>query len=114
MEVKRMNEERIGTREGHKLVRDMIPEIIMKQGMTIEARITGDSEYELMLIRKLQEEVSEFIKDRNAEEIADIEEILRCYADHKGIEWETVEAIRKKKNDERGSFKRRIVLQKVF
>lgn len=96
-----------------KLVRDKIPDMMMEQGKSVEIRIASDNEYEAALIKKLQEEVAEFIHDRNIEEIADIVEVLRCYAEHKGVDWDAVKEIRHKKNEERGSFKKRLLLMKV-
>lgn len=96
-----------------KLVRDKIPGMVMEQGKTVEIRTAGGSEYESMLLKKLQEEVAEFVHDKSIEEIADILEVLRCYAEHKGMDWESVEGIRQRKNEERGSFKKRTVLLRV-
>lgn len=96
-----------------KLVRDRIPEMMMEQGKAIEIRVASDSEYESMLLKKLQEEVAEFMHDKDIEEMADIEEVLRCYAEHKGIDWGQVEEIRQKKHEEKGSFKKKIVLMSV-
>ncbi len=96
-----------------KLVRDKIPELMLNQGKTIEVRQADGREYEFMLWKKLQEEVEEFTRERNAEEIADIEEVLHCLADLRGIPWDLVEAIREKKNEDKGSFKRKIIIERV-
>jgi len=96
-----------------KLVRDKIPELMLNQGKTIEVRLANGREYEFMLWHKLQEEVEQFVRERNAEEIADIEEVLHCLADLRGIPWDLVEAIREKKREDKGSFKRKIILEKV-
>ncbi len=106
-------EEQPGVNDWEKLVRDKIPEIAMRDGRTIETRTVTGREFETMLIRKLQEEVAEFVANRNVEEVADIEEVLRAYTEYKEIGWDAVEALRRKKNEERGSFKRKIILSKV-
>ncbi len=57
------------------------------------------------------EEIEEFIKDENAEEFADILEVLDAIADYKGFDRDEVEKIKKEKAEERGKFKERIVLE---
>ncbi|HLC77018.1 MAG TPA: nucleoside triphosphate pyrophosphohydrolase [archaeon] len=96
-----------------KLVRDKIPDMIMKKEKSVQMRVADSAEYDLFLIKKLKEEVEEFIDDRNIEEMADIEEVLRCYAEQKGIDWSQVEALRQKKSEEKGSFKKRIIIEMV-
>ena len=94
-----------------KLVRDKIPEIIEQKGGTYKIRLAGGEEYWSKLKVKLTEEVAEFLESENHEEIADILEVLQAAADHKGIEWHAVLATQKKKADERGGFKKRIILE---
>ena len=55
-----------------KLIRDRIIDIALKKGQNIQYRIAKKVEYKALLIKKLKEEVEEFIKDQNEEEIADI------------------------------------------
>ena len=96
-----------------KLVRDKIPDMLMKQGRSIQLRTANDAEYGSMLIRKLREEVDEFIDQRNVEELADIEEVLRACAEHMKVDWEKVEEARSRKETSRGGFKRRMILDGV-
>ena len=96
-----------------KLVRDKIPELMLNQGKTVEIRTAMGREYEFMLMKKLQEEVDEYLRGRTAEELADIAEVLHCLADVRGFDWEKIEEIRDHKNSERGSFRKKIILEKV-
>jgi len=93
----------------NKLVRDKIPEILDKKGISYEQRIASEDEYKSELIRKIQEEVQEFAEEESIEELADILEVLEAL---KGIPgYEDVENIRIKKREERGGFNERIILR---
>lgn len=93
-----------------KLVRDKIPEIIKAKGGDFKTHIAETAEYEEKLKDKLREEVEEFLKDNSPEEMADILEVLRAMADLKNFDWSSIEDIRKKKEEERGVFTKRIIL----
>lgn len=97
----------------NKLVRDKIPEIIQKQGQSPVTRILDDSEYVEGLMDKLCEEVDEFDEDRNVEEMADILEVLMALAGALGISQKDLLKVRQKKALTRGSFKKRIFLERV-
>ena len=56
----------------NKLVRDQIPDMIRAQGETPVIRILDTDEYLQHLETKLDEEVGEYHRDKNAEELADI------------------------------------------
>lgn len=96
-----------------KLVRDKIPEIITKDDKIPKARIATDEEYWQELKNKLVEEVNEFLKDETHEELADIQEVLYAIYKVKGINKEELEAIRSKKETEKGSFKNKIILEDI-
>ena len=98
---------------GLDLVRDNIPEILMREGRAVHTRIAKDDQYEFLLLKKLYEEVSEFLRERKIEKFGDIEEIMRAYADHKGMDWESVDSMRKRKVEEAGNFKKKIILERV-
>lgn len=97
----------------NKLVRDRIPEIIKKKGQIPVTRILDENEYVEGLIDKLCEEVDEFDEDRNAEELADIIEVLMALASALGISQQDLKKVRSKKAVARGSFKKRILLERV-
>ncbi|WP_238916822.1 nucleoside triphosphate pyrophosphohydrolase [Clostridium sp. YIM B02555] len=97
----------------NKLVRDKIPEIIKADGRECDtAIVTGDEKYKL-LEAKLQEEVNEFLEDKNLEELADVMEVLFGLADSLGYSEGDLLKARDKKKEERGGFKEGIVLKIV-
>lgn len=94
----------------NKLVRDRIPELIEQQGARANIRILSDEEYTQCLERKLDEEAAEYHRDKNAEELADILEVVFALADNLGVSHKELMAIYHRKNEERGGFARRIFL----
>ena len=94
----------------NKLVRDKIPEYIRKKGEVAVFHIADEAEYWQKLKEKLQEEIEEFQKDESIEEIADILEVLEAICDYKKFGKEDVDRIKTKKAEERGGFKKRIIL----
>lgn len=101
----------------HKLVRDKIPEIIRSNGEEPITRILTDEEYKIELERKLNEEYHEVMdasgRDR-VEELADMLEIIRYLAQLENSTLEEVIAIAKEKGDKRGTFEKKIFLEKVL
>ena len=59
----------------NKLVRDKIPEIMLASGVKPVTKTLNPEEYTLFLEKKLDEEVAEYHKDKNVEELADILEV---------------------------------------
>lgn len=96
-----------------KLVRDKIPEIIRARGVEPVTRVAGDEEYWQKLREKLEEEVKEFLQAENAEELADILEVIHAICDHKGFSRQEVRLLRRKKAEDRGGFKARIILEEA-
>ncbi len=94
----------------NKLIRDSIIEIIEKKGEKATYHVANDSEYYTKLKEKLLEETNEFLSDETTEELADILEVINALCEVKGITFEDVEKERKKKNLERGTFSKRIIL----
>ena len=97
----------------NKLVRDKIPEIIKNNREVPITHIASDDEYWKKLKEKLQEEIDEFMKESNEEELADILEVINAICDFKKINKKELELIRKKKTKERGGFKERIILDET-
>jgi predicted house-cleaning noncanonical NTP pyrophosphatase (MazG superfamily) len=97
----------------NKLVRDKIPEIIEAEGKKANIRWLEKEEYLEALIKKLSEEVEEFKADRNAEELADIQEVVLALADALNIKHSELAKTLSKKALERGAFRRRIYLESV-
>ena len=94
----------------NKLVRDKIPEIIMQKGGRPVVHVASEEIYWQKLKEKLQEEVHEFMKDENIEEIADIMEVLGAIVEYKKFHPTEIEQVKAKKFEERGGFKDRIIL----
>ncbi|SFC51237.1 nucleoside triphosphate pyrophosphohydrolase [Clostridium uliginosum] len=96
-----------------KLVRDKIPDIIKADGKQCEIEIAPKEERYKLLEVKLNEEVNEFLEDKNLEELADVMEVLFGLADALGYSEEELLKVRDKKREERGGFKEGIVLKSV-
>ena len=97
----------------NKLVRDKIPEIIENDNKSCGIRILGDKEYLEMIDAKLDEELAEYHKDKNIEELADLLEVLYAATKARGYSLEELEACRKQKAEKRGAFDKRILLEEV-
>ena len=99
-----------------KLVRDRIPEIIERAGKTTTWRELRDDEFRLALKAKALEEAQElFDADDDAllSEVADLEEVVEAILTTYGHSREALEAVREKKNEDRGAFTRRLFLETV-
>src|SRR3954453_15181637 len=72
-----------------KLIRDLIPEIIESDGRVAERRTLTDKEYDVALLAKLREEVTELAEaapgDR-LEEAADVYEVLLALLGGAGLD----------------------------
>ena len=97
----------------NKLVRDRIPEIIEASGKICKTAILDDAEYLRMLDAKLDEELAEYHKDQNIEELADLLEVVYAAAIARGCTVGELEQVRKQKVQKRGAFQSRILLVEV-
>ena len=97
----------------NKLVRDRIPEIIESSGKTCVTEILSDEEYLRMVDAKLDEELEEYHKDQNIEELADLMEVIQACAVARGYTLEQLEQVRAEKAAERGGFEKKILLKEV-
>ena len=98
------------TKTYNKLVRDRIPEIIEASGAECKTEILSDEKYLEMIDAKLDEELAEYHKDQNIEELADLLEVVRAATIARGYTLEELEAVRAKKADQRGGFEKKILL----
>jgi len=98
----------------NKLVRDKIIDIIEKKGVSHNFRILDDLEYYRELKKKLYEEVNEFEQTTNEsdtlEELADILELIHAVLKVHNMNFESLEAVRMEKLEQRGGFDKRLFL----
>lgn len=101
-----------------KLIRDKIPEIIKNKQNSKKKHIgyieaTNNETFYDYLKQKLLEEVNEFIKadnfDNMIEELADINEVLDTIYKFNNIDIKTVKNIQTQKFKEKGGFEKRII-----
>jgi predicted house-cleaning noncanonical NTP pyrophosphatase (MazG superfamily) len=96
-----------------KLVRDKIPEIILKSGNNCKINPLSESEYLQALKVKLIEE-SEEVANANSEdllkELADLYEVIDCLLAALKITEEMVTKEQDKRREERGSFLKKVQL----
>ncbi len=97
-----------------KLVRDRIPEIIEATGKTCVTEILSDADYLRMVDAKLDEEMAEYHKDQNIEELADLLEVIHAAALARGYTLDELEQVRSEKATKRGGFEKRILLKEVY
>lgn len=93
----------------NKLVRDNIPDILDKKGISYEKRTATPEELKSELIKKLQEETGEFSEAGDIEELADVIEVVEALK--KLLEYKNVEELRQKKRLEKGGFDEGIILK---
>lgn len=97
----------------NKLVRDRIPEIIESTGKRCTTEILSAEDYLRMIDAKLDEELAEYHKDQNIEELADMLEVIRAAAIARGYTLEDLERVRAEKAAKRGGFEKKILLVEV-
>ena len=97
-----------------KLVRDKIPEIIEAAGKTCVTEFLSDEDYLRMVDAKLDEELAEYHKDQNLEELADLMEVIYAAAVARGSSIEELERIRADKDAKRGGFAKKLLLKEVI
>jgi predicted house-cleaning noncanonical NTP pyrophosphatase (MazG superfamily) len=97
-----------------KLIRDRIPEIIEAKGSKPVTEVLDNERYKEYLDNKLIEELREYQESDNVEELADLVEVVYALLDYKGIAREQFEKVRIAKAEERGMFKKRLLLKEVI
>jgi predicted house-cleaning noncanonical NTP pyrophosphatase (MazG superfamily) len=98
----------------NKLIRDRIPEIIQSSGKKCSTVTLSDEEYLKLIDAKLDEELAEYHKDQNIEELADLLEVIHAAALARGYTLEELEQVRAEKAAKRGGFEKRILLKAVY
>ena len=94
----------------NKAIRDKIPEIIQKDGHSCNVETLSDEKFLEQLEKKLSEELAEYQKEKNPEELADILEVVYRVAQLKGVSKEELEKVRIKKSEQRGGFDKNLFL----
>jgi predicted house-cleaning noncanonical NTP pyrophosphatase (MazG superfamily) len=97
----------------NKLIRDLIPQRMDAKGVKYTLHEATPDEYDAKLKEKLKEEVQEYLKDLNTEELADILEVIYALAESHGATIEDLEKIRLIKLEERGGFKKQLILDET-
>ena len=97
----------------NKLVRDRIPEIIEADGKKCKIENLSDGDYLKIIDEKLDEELAEYHKEQNIEELADLVEVIYAAAEARGYSVEELEKVRIDKAEKRGAFRKRILLREV-
>jgi len=97
----------------NKLVRDRIPEIIESDGKTCKTEVLNDEAYLSMIDAKLDEELAEYHRDQNIEELADLVEVIYAAAAARGYTIEQLEQVRAEKAEKRGAFLNKLLLVEV-
>lgn len=97
----------------NKLVRDKIPEIIEADGKECSIAVLSDEEYLKMIDKKLDEELAEYHKEQNLEELADLMEVIYAATKARGYSLEELESCRVAKAEKRGAFDQKILLKEV-
>lgn len=100
-----------------KLVRDRIPEAVVREGGRAKVRTLGAGEFKKELLLKLIEEAKEVYGARSkgevAKEIADVLEVIEALCGAYGILLGEVQKVKRKKKSDRGAFTQRIFLEYI-
>ena len=95
-----------------KLVRDKIPDILTRLGKKFRVyNVSDKSELIKYLLDKLDEEVMEFKKALNIEELVDILEVIDAIVSIMGWNWDDIRDIKEKKLKERGGFSKGLIVE---
>lgn len=98
----------------NKFVRDRIPEIIGASGKTCVTEVLTDGAYLEMIDAKLDEELAEYHRDQNIEELADLIEVIHAAVIARGYTLEDLERVRAEKAAQQGGFQKKILLKEVI
>ncbi|MBA2391516.1 MAG: nucleoside triphosphate pyrophosphohydrolase [Ktedonobacteraceae bacterium] len=99
--------------EHNKLVRDRIPEILERAGLTYTLAMLNEQEYQQALRAKLCEEAAEAASadgEHLISELADLYEVIDTLMANNAIDPATVHTEQERRRSERGGFAQRIRL----
>ena len=101
-------------KEYDKLVRDKIPQIIERSGSECEIEQVDDKTALEYLYKKLMEETSELLMDKNIEEVIDVIDVALAIGKLYGFNIEDIMWLRETKVREKGGFEDNIILKRVY
>ena len=95
-----------------KLIRDKMPDILRKMGVSVSMHIMNHGEYIQALKKKLIEEAREVFESKTehelCEELADIMEVVLTLTEASGFQHEQIEQRRLQKKEAKGGFEKRV------
>ena len=94
----------------NKVIRDKIPEIIRNSGKKYSLKQLDDSSFLTELEKKLIEELNEYVKSKDVEELADLLEVIYRISELRGVNPDELEKIRQDKAEKRGKFSNNLFL----
>lgn len=97
----------------NKLVRDEIPRMIQQEGKTAKTSKVSGMAFRQALETKLLEELAEWQRDYELEELVDLYEVLQAMAEQSGHAFDEVERMAEEKRNQRGSFFDGVWLERV-
>ena len=101
------------TKTYNKVIRDKIPEIIGDSGKKGIVKQLTDEEFLPELEKKLHEEITEYLSNRDLEELADVFEVIYRILELRNVSLEVMKSIRSEKLQKRGGFKKNYFLLEV-
>jgi predicted house-cleaning noncanonical NTP pyrophosphatase (MazG superfamily) len=103
----------VSSKTYNKLVRDKLPEFIMRSGKKPSFRRVQGEELKQYASAKILEEAKEFSKSSELDELVDLLEAIYFRLTLEGISAQEIHARMAHKRQERGGFEGRIVLERV-
>ncbi|MGB6162290.1 MAG: putative PEP-binding protein [Pseudonocardiaceae bacterium] len=92
-----------------KLVRDRIPEIILREGLVPIVETASPQDYDRYVHAKLEEELAEYLSSGDVAEVANLVEVCFAAAALHGVGPDELLAIARDKRQQRGGFDDRLV-----
>lgn len=98
----------------NKLVRDKIIDKLQLSGKNFSFHIADTEEYKNELLKKVYEEIEEFVANPCEEEIADIFEVLEAMMKFYKLDEDKLLEAKVKKSKEKGVFNKKIILEQIW
>ena len=101
----------------HKLIRDKIPQIIIKNKAIPKILKLNDKQFRIALKEKLVEEAREVLEAKTKEEVlnelSDVLQLIESIAENNNLSLVEIKKQKEKKKQERGSYKKKLLLEYV-